>query len=463
MFFERVRPAGSTIATAPWRALAFALVASLFCLNAPLCAGPASAAPAAIDVAQAGRCIAEVRTICEKDRGTLWGVDLYGAILFQDERSGDVVANRPDYGDRLKAAGSLFVGTMALADNPQEAGVRWGGVNWTVFLWPLPDNPFQRDRLLLHGLFLRVADQRGFSVAGVQGDHLDSPEGRLWTQMEWRALNRALLGPKEARRKALQDALAFRAYRRALLKEGAECERKMELRDGLAEYTAIVLCAKNRAEAAAYAARSLEAAPSYPTFAPVFAEVTGPAYGLLLDDAVPGWRANLQQSDDLGGILAASLKIAVPEDPKAYAEGAAPAYGSKEMKAAEEEMAAKKQKEAEAIRTRFIEGPVLALPTASGFNYAYDSTGKVRIEGWGTVYPFLRVFAAWGTLEATGGALLVVKESVVMGVRVTAPRDTKASPLAGDGWTLTLKPGWTLVAGDRPGDWTLKNTAPTVP
>ena len=59
----------------------------------------------------------------------------------------------------------------------------------------------------------------------------------------------------------------------------------------------------------------------------------------------------------------------------------------------------------------------------------------------------------WGTLEARNGALM---GSDMKTAPVPAPL-SKNAPLSGNGWTLTLKPGWSLIAGSRPGDFTLKH------
>jgi hypothetical protein len=40
----------------------------------------------------------------------------------------------------------------------------------------------------------------------------------------------------------------------------------------------------------------------------------------------------------------------------------------------------------------------------------------------------------------------------VTGVVVAAPADV-TNPLKGDGWTLKLRDGWRVVAGERAGSW----------
>jgi len=44
-------------------------------------------------------------------------------------------------------------------------------------------------------------------------------------------------------------------------------------------------------------------------------------------------------------------------------------------------------------------------------------------------------------------------------VTLAAPADTSARPVVGQGWTLDLAPGWTIVPGARKGDMILSPAA----
>lgn len=444
-----------------WIALFLAFILSVASTSKASAAEPRPAPPRSpsIDAAQAIRIFKEVQAISDKDGGKMWGKPLYGATLFVDETTREVVANRPDYQNLLKPQGDAFVGTLPTEENVANTATRWGGVDWTMVRWPLPENPLERDSLLIHESFHRIQDDLGLGGPDTANDHLDTQEGRLWLQLEWRALRTALLQRKDARKKAEQDALLFRAYRRSLFKDSAAHEQALEMHEGLPEYTGIALCAKSRAEAEAYAAARLEGAGAMATFVRSFAYMTGPAYGILLDEAKPEWRKGLKGTDDLGDLLAAALGMALPSDLETAASGRAQAYGGKELTAAEQARAAKKAQQDAAMRQRFMEGPVLNLPLTQAFSYSFDPTNQVPLEGIGTVYPTLRISAEWGILEATQGALMLMKEGMISGVRVSAPKDPAARPLAGEGWTLTLKEGWSVVPGKRPGDLGLKKTA----
>jgi hypothetical protein len=60
-------------------------------------------------------------------------------------------------------------------------------------------------------LFHRIQSDLGFTPEKGYNEHLDTLEGRVWMQLEWRALRRALESSGSDRGEAVADALAFRA------------------------------------------------------------------------------------------------------------------------------------------------------------------------------------------------------------------------------------------------------------
>jgi hypothetical protein len=88
---------------------------------------------------------------------------------------------------------------------------------------------------MIHELFHRIQPQLGLFVPDLPNEHLDTPDGRYWMQLEWKALSRALDSSGEIRLTAVRDALAFRAARRGRFAGAAESERVLEINEGLAQ------------------------------------------------------------------------------------------------------------------------------------------------------------------------------------------------------------------------------------
>jgi hypothetical protein len=273
---------------------------------------------------------------------------------------------------------------------------------------------------------------------------LDSVDGRYWLQLEWRALAQALRQPGPAGTAAIRDALAFRLARRATISGSGENERLDEIREGLAQYTATVLSTNSATEAATRAIDQLTDAEKQETFVQVFAYPSGAAYGVLLDVWSPGWRRQLQASSDLGRVLMMASRI--PPADNAAVE--AVRYRGAELRAAEERREQQRKARLAELRHRFVEGPVLVMPSTGGGTF--DARGATPIPGSGMVYfSTYRVQGEWGTLDATKGVLL----SSDRGTRsVPAPARIAGGTITGDGWTVTLAPGWVVRPGPGPNE-----------
>jgi hypothetical protein len=243
----------------------------------------------------------------------------------------------------------------------------------------------------------------------------------------------------------------FRAYRRSLFDDAAQKERFLELGEGLAEYTGVVLSAPTMAEALDRAGRGLADASQRPTFVRSFAYASGPAYGLLLDGVRSSWRQDLRSDDDLGELLRAAYAIEIPKNLSEEARLRAKRYGLDTLWVAETQREQERQTRLAKHRARLIDGPIVRIPLRR-MNIQFNPGNLVPLDDIGTVYPTLRITDVWGILTVTNGALLTKDWTAVF---VPAPQRANGLPIQGDGWTLELKEGWRLRPGKRSGDYVL--------
>ena len=252
-------------------------------------------------------------------------------------------------------------------------------------------------------------------------------------RLEWRALARALRESGEPRALAIRDALAFRQARHARYPDKVETERALDINEGLASYTQAVLPAQSGAEAIASALDELTAAEGGESFVRTFAYASGPAYGLLLDAASPGWTRKVRASDDLTTLLARALAI----QPVADAAVAAARYGGAQLRTAEEQREQQRQARIAGLRRQFVDGPVLLMPGGGGG--LSNSLGTVVIPDVGTIYfHAYRMKGEWGALEADKGVLV---SSDGRSRRLPAPVRGDGATISGDGWTLKGRAG----------------------
>jgi hypothetical protein len=309
------------------------------------------------------------------------------------------------------------------------------------------DDADVRQQVMLHGLFHRIQPELGFMQGNSDGfnEHLDTFEGRVWMQLEWRALRRAVQSSGSARAAAIADALAFRRERRRLFPGAADNERRDEIREGLASYTGIAAWANSPADARRAAASALPVGEAQWSFVGNFEAASGPAYGVLLDDLLPGWRRQLRASSDLGDLLAS----ATTGRPTTNVAAAAARYDGATLRTVEEARdRTQKIRIAELLR-RFVDGPVLTMP--AGGSGTSDTRGSVGIQGVGTVlFNNFTLSAKWGRLNADSGVLRSA-DGTTLSVPLTSP--LKGTALQGDGWTATLNPGWVVRPAVRPGSF----------
>ena len=395
-----------------------------------------SSAAAQIDQQLAAQYFTEAAALCERDGGRLWGISLCGPIVIGDPATKTIATNQPPPDTNVPAS----VGFV-------NAALDWGGTRWATLSWPhIPADERRRGRVMAHELFHRIQPQLGLLLPDIENSHLDTPVGRYWLQLEWRALARALESAGAARAAAVADALAFRGTRRAAFAAAAESERVLEITEGLAQYTGTVVAAGSVREAARDAIQQLAEAEREPTFVRTFQYATGAAYGLLLDGSAPGWTRRIRSADDLATLVAAAYAV----EPSADAQTAARAYGGPALERAESAREEERKARLADLVRRFVDGPVVIFPRSR--NTSYNSSTMTPIPGEGTMYPSFRSTADWGTLEATEALIASDGSSI----RVPAPMKVDGGSLIGEGWRVQLAPGWIVKPGKRAGDFTVE-------
>jgi len=415
-----------------------------------------AAQSSSIDTKLAARYFQQLKQTSDRDGGKTWGLPLYGPIMFVDPRSGNIVANQADPEHKLVPQDGVFIGTLPREMSPANTAVDWAGVHWTMVMWPVSEFRQARERLLLHECFHRLQKELGLPARDAVNAHLDTLNGRIWIQMEWRALERTLRQTGPARKAALADALLFRGYRRSLFPDSAINENALEVNEGLSEYTGVKLSSADLRELVVRADLILRQARNNPTFARSFAYVSGPAYGALLDLSGRPWRMGLKPAADLGVLLQQRYGITVRVS-EAAARVAISRYEGDEIVAIETQQNQRRQQQMGEAKKKFLESPVLILPLTADVNYSYDPNNVIGIDASNTVYPTMRMVDAWGVLTVSNGAWLERDATGhLIRARVPAPLELSGRPLKGDGWSLELTNGWELVPSDRPRDVTIR-------
>lgn len=267
----------------------------------------------------------EVRQIFEvaaslssRDDGRLWRTYLLGPLLVLGTVDGEVWSNRPLDGF-AKRGGAIWHGWMDPL--PGSATPQIGSERFAVIALPVPTDPLERRRTVARALFRRIESDLGYAVNRPFPDYLSSPSARYWLDLEATALIRAIDAKGADQKRALEDALAFRAWRRVQFRPDSLQERIRELNDGLGEYTALVLTSESKA-ALDSEVKALLTSVGPKTYATAFAA----AYGVLMDRKSKRWRDLIDSQVDLGLVLREVWELSPPLVSREMAERRANSY-----------------------------------------------------------------------------------------------------------------------------------------
>jgi hypothetical protein len=363
--------------------------------------------------------------------------------------TGLTVSNEADAQGLLHEDAGVYVGALPKDVIIANAPTEWEGARWTMLiLQTIPDNRIDRGVMFAHEMFHRIQPGLHLVADDMPCLHLDTLEGRMWMQLEWRALAAALIETGPVQIAAIRDALAFRAWRQSHFANAQKAKASQEIAEGVPEFTGVMTGEPDVQAARWHSAGKLAHPDTTISFVRSFAYTSGPGYGLLLDERLPGWRTRINAQSDLGSLLGSTLE----DHMKVSAEERASLYGASEIRTMEGDRAAKAETEKARYRALLVTGPTLTTPRPG--NFSFNPSTLISLGDGYTVYPTFHAVAAWGTLDVKDGVRVPTDFS---STTLAAPKDTKGPHLEGPGWTIDLAPGWSVVPGVKAGSFTLKH------
>lgn len=394
----------------------------------------------------------EIRSATAEHK-SLWDYDLYAPILLVRPENREIVANVPDSAGLLRKSGAVFTGILPNAVNISNTSVHWSGKDWAMIMLPLPTNRADRLTLLAHELFHRAQPHLGFKSYNPDNNHLDQKEARIYLRLELQALRAAILAHSAAEtRKHLADALTFRAYRHLLYPGSDSTENLLDLNEGIAEFTGNMTSGRNRKEMQSHITESIDEFIRNPTFVRSFSYQTIPIYGYLLSGMKRDWNKHITSTTNLTVSFLEGFNIHLESDLKHAAAQAAGQYGGPAITDEENGREARIKKLIAEYRGKFIERPHLDIPLQN-MNISFDFRRIMPLGDDGTVYPDGRVTDNWGILTVTNGALMSPGWNKIT---VSIPTRITDSVASGDGWNLSIEPGFALRRDSLSGNYILR-------
>lgn len=383
--------------------------------------------------------------IASKKSRNIWGINIYGPIMLINPETRDIYANNKDSLGELKREGRIYTGVFPKNENIANTSIHWNGTDWATVMLPLPENKYDRISLLIHERFHVVQSELGFIQSNGNCSHLDSKDGRIYLRLELEALKKASSAKTTAEiADHVTNAFIFRKYRQSLFTESDIEENKLELNEGLAEYTGEASCGRPEKQKTEHFIRSINASMLNPTFIRSFAYQTIPVYGYLLDKKQRGWNKRINNNTNLTDFFITAFQIKLPENLKDAASQLVDSYNGEVIIGEETIREENRKKIIAEYKFRFIEQPHFEIKFEK-MSISFDPRNIMPLEGKGTLYPNINVIDQWGVLHVTDGALM---SSDWKKITVTNPTDMNGNKLSGKGWTLELNKGYSIIITD---------------
>ncbi|WP_410220092.1 hypothetical protein [Pedobacter sp.] len=376
-----------------------------------------------------------------KQNTSLWNKNLYGPILLADSKTRQLFANELDTAGILKYDGNIYTGTLPNHINIANTSINWGGKRWAMIMLPLPQNKEDRINLLAHELFHSAQPSLGFALNNPENNHLDQKDGRIYLRLELEALKRAVQTTSEKELKQhLANAVAFRKYRHALYNGSSTTENALELNEGIAEFTGVMISGRNKAETTEFFINGISNFFANPTFVRSFAYQTIPVYGYLLYNKDKNWNKKINARTDLTDYFTKAFNINIPTYLKKTVKKIASKYNAQTIIQEETKREEKIKELIAEYKLKFIEQPHFEIRFEK-MSVSFDPRNIMPIEDKGTVYPNIRVTDLWGVLTVENGALMSPNWDKIS---ITNPVKIEGKKIIGDGWTLELIDAYTI-------------------
>lgn len=381
-----------------------------------------------------------------KKASSIWNKDLYGNILLVVPETRQFFTNQPDAPNSLQTESNLFTGTLPENLNIANTSIQWNGKCWAMIMLPLPEDKFERINLLAHELFHCAQPSLGFVQNNQESPHLDKKEGRIYLRLEMEALLKALLSETEKEQKRhLTHAFIFRKYRNSLFPESAQLENLLELNEGIAEYTGLMVSGRTKNQTKEHFISSINEFFKNSSYVRSFAYYTIPIYGYLLSFKIPFWNQNIHSNSQLIDFFIEAFELQLPADVKPLITHISNEYNGETIFAEEEKREERIKQEIADYKRKFTEKFHVELKFEQ-MNISFDPRNLTPLEEMGTIYPTLRLTDNWGILEVNKGALISINWD-----KITLSHPTKIAlqTIEGDGWLLQLNENYSFELDEK--------------
>jgi hypothetical protein len=385
----------------------------------------------------------DIKRICDRDSGRLWGENLFGPVLYVERTTRRIIANEPDKDGILKSKDGIYTGLypkeLVISNEP----VQFGGTQFAMVPLPASEDNYRIVYRAIHSLYHAYQQRKGIPPTFYNANNMDEKEARLWIKLEWKALRKAINSEGEERQLAIRDALVFRGSNRELYHKYAENENAFETYEGLATFTHILLCSDSPEDFKTKLLENLDRIYSMQSYSRSYGFIHGALYSTLLYYKGFDLRSITTVNFDLGNAVKEAYNIELPVVCRDVGGSLAVSY---DMETILKEEAKRDESIKQNIHDQasiFTEKPVVFIELESPY-FDFEQEDVHSLDSLGTLYNSMRVSDNWGKLTVEKGGCLVSNNLKFL--RITA-KSFKAehNHISGDGWHLLLNNDWEMI------------------
>lgn len=245
-------------------------------------------------------------------------------------------------------------------------------------------------------------------------------------RLELEALKKAARAAAHSEEKDhLTNAVIFRKYRHAIYSGADTTKNLLELNEGMAEYTGVIVSGRDYHEMQKHFIASIDRFLGKSTFVRSFAYVTIPVYGYLHRDTKKNWNKEIDAKTDLTEYFLDAFQIQLPKDLEKAVRKVRGRYNWRTIHAEEAAREERIKKVIAEHMSKFVNRPHLAIHFEK-MNMSFDPRNIMPLDRPGNG---LSKYSAYGQLGHSHR-------------RKGSPDEPQLGQ--NNGWTLELKDGYAV-------------------
>ncbi len=398
----------------------------------------------------------KIEAICNSDSGRLWGVNLYGPIMFVDRTSRKISSNQIDNSSLLKPKDGIYTGIFPKENLITTSAATFGGTLFGIAPLPPEEDEYRIITRAIHSLYHRHQQMIGIRPEYFNVVSMDEREARTWIKLEWKALRKAIEADGEEQSVALRDALIFRGSARELFPKYADMQNRFENYEGLATFTYTLFASESETDYNKRLFEYLDRIYAMQSYARSYGSIHGALYATILHKKGFDFTTLKSDTTDLAAVVKNLYNIELPPVCRDVAGSIALNYDIEEINKEEDKRLLDIKERLDNQVSVFTQKPVVFLELESP-SFDFEPEDLQYLDTLGTLYHTIRVSDNWGKLTVDNIGCLISNNYKYL--RITAKGiKIEKNHVTGEGWQIMMNDGWEIKNSNQ--DYYLRKLTP---